>query len=87
MDQHPSNISIADYTYDLPQEKIAEQPLANRDDSKLLIYKNETISESVFKNIAELLPQNSILIFNNTRVVQARLYFQTQKDKKLKCFV
>jgi S-adenosylmethionine:tRNA ribosyltransferase-isomerase len=86
MDQHPSNISIADYTYDLPQEKIAEQPLANRDDSKLLIYKNETISESVFKNIAEFLPQNSILIFNNTRVVQARLYFKTAKGQKIEVF-
>ncbi|MDP3558183.1 MAG: S-adenosylmethionine:tRNA ribosyltransferase-isomerase [Bacteroidota bacterium] len=86
MSFHPSSIAIADYTYDLPQEKIAEYPLVNRDDAKLLIFKNETITESVFKNITDFLPEESILIFNNTRVVQARLYFQNIKGQKLEIF-
>lgn len=84
--RHPSLIEIADYTYDLPQEKIAAYPLVNRDESKLLIYKNKTITESVFKNADEFLEDGSVLIFNNTRVVQARLNFQNSKQQNIEVF-
>lgn len=72
----PKNISIADYTYDLPEERIAVFPLAERDASRLLVYQNETIREDNYKNIAAHIPENSLLVFNNTKVVEARLLFQ-----------
>jgi S-adenosylmethionine:tRNA ribosyltransferase-isomerase len=72
---HPKNLSINNFTYHLPDEKIALHPLQQRDDSKLLIYKNGTIQTDVYKNIHEHLPQNSLLIFNNTKVIQARILF------------
>jgi S-adenosylmethionine:tRNA ribosyltransferase-isomerase len=72
---HPKNISITDYTYDLPEEKIARYPLAERDASKLLIYRDGKITEDIYKNITLHLPRNSLLIFNNTKVVEARLLF------------
>ena len=72
---HPKNLSIQNFTYHLPDEKIALHPLQQRDDSKLLIYKNGTIQADVYKNIHEHLPQNSLLIFNNTKVIQARILF------------
>ena len=73
---HPKNISISDYTYLLPDEKIAAFPLANRDASKLLVYKNDILSEDTYQNIASYLPEKSLLIFNNTKVIQARILFQ-----------
>lgn len=72
---HPKLISINDYTYDLPSYKIASHPLPERDQSKLLIYKNGNIKEDTYKNIAEYLSQGSLLIFNNTKVIQARILF------------
>lgn len=72
----PKNISIQDYTYDLPEEKIARYPLAERDVSKILIYKDGKIFEDIYRNIDIHLPENSLLIFNNTKVVEARLLFQ-----------
>ncbi|MBL7910445.1 MAG: S-adenosylmethionine:tRNA ribosyltransferase-isomerase [Bacteroidia bacterium] len=86
MSSHPSLIAITDYTYDLPQEKIANYPLENRDASKLLLYKNEEISETIFKNIADHLEEESVLIFNNTRVVQARLNFLNEKEQAIEVF-
>ena len=73
---HPKNISISEYTYLLPDEKIAAFPLANRDASKLLVYKNETICEDIYQNIASYLPEYSLLIFNDTKVIPARILFQ-----------
>jgi S-adenosylmethionine:tRNA ribosyltransferase-isomerase len=73
---HPKNISIKDYTYALPEEKIAHYPLAERDASKLLIYKKGEISEDIYRNIDTHLPENSLLVFNNTKVIEARLLFQ-----------
>lgn len=86
MNKHPSLIEISDYTYDLPSEKIANYPLESRDASKLLIYKNNTITENVFKNVDEFLEEESVLIFNNTRVVQARLNFQNSKQQNIEVF-
>ena len=72
---HPKDISILDYTYSLPDEQIAKYPLAERDESKLLVYKGGVIEESVYKSLAEHLPTDTLLIFNNTKVVEARLIF------------
>jgi len=73
---HPKNISIADYTYTLPNEKIAALPLQQRDGSKLLIYKNGLIEQDIYKNIVSYLSEKSLLIFNDTKVIPARVLFQ-----------
>lgn len=70
------NISIKDYTYSLPEERIAKYPLAERDASKLLFYQKEEITEDIYSNISRHIPENSLLVFNNTKVVEARLLFQ-----------
>ncbi|MFA6750855.1 MAG: S-adenosylmethionine:tRNA ribosyltransferase-isomerase [Fermentimonas sp.] len=69
------NIKISDFTYILPDEKIAKYPLSQRDSSKLLIYKDSKVSSSEFSLLTEYIPENSLLIFNNTRVIHARLHF------------
>ena len=83
---HPKNLSIADFTYDLPVEKIAKYPLANREDSKLLIYKAGIIEDDHYKNIASQIPSGSLLIFNNTRVVEARILFQKPTGGSIEIF-
>src|SRR6185312_2203198 len=72
---HPKNLSISNFDYPLPEEKIAVYPLKKRDESKLLVYKNEFISEDIYRNIADHLPANSLLIFNDTKVIKARILF------------
>jgi len=73
---HPKNLSISDFDYLLPEEKIAVYPLEKRDQSKLLIYKNRKITEDIYHNIANYLPDKSFLIFNDTKVIKARILFQ-----------
>lgn len=73
--EHPRNLKIEDFTYPLPEEKIAIFPLAERDHSRLLIYREGKLSTDIYRNIAEHLPPGSLLIFNDTRVIQARLLF------------
>jgi S-adenosylmethionine:tRNA ribosyltransferase-isomerase len=72
----PGILSIKDFTYSLPQERIANYPLADRDASKLLIYKDGHTSEDIFRNIAYHIPAESLLVFNDTKVVEARLLFK-----------
>lgn len=84
--QSPKNIQIQDFSYQLPDEKIAKFPLAQRDQSKLLIYQNEEIKENIFETIDAYLPNNSLLIFNNTKVVYARLLFQNQHGATIEFF-
>ncbi len=72
----PRNISILDYSYLLPEKRIAHYPLPERDASKLLIYKDGKISADIYRNITTQLPENSLLIFNNTKVIEARLLFK-----------
>lgn len=72
----PKDIQIADFTYDLPDERIAKYPLAERDSSKLLIYDHGDICHRHFRDLPELLPEGSLLVMNNTRVIQARLHFR-----------
>jgi len=68
-------ILIQDYTYDLPVNKIATHPLANRDESKLLVYNKGEIQHSTFKSLSDFLPANSFLFFNDTKVIPARIHF------------
>jgi len=79
-------IKIDDYYYDLPNEKIAKYPLNKRNGSKLLVYKNFKICEDIFKNISNHLPENSLLVFNNTKVIQARIIFKKETGAKIEIF-
>jgi S-adenosylmethionine:tRNA ribosyltransferase-isomerase len=72
------DINIDDYDYDLPADRIAQYPVGERDRSKLLIYKEDKIIEDIFRNIDDYLPSGSLLVFNNTRVILARLLFQKE---------
>ena len=80
------NIKISDFTYDLPESKIAKYPLAERDQSKLLVWRNGVITESVFRNCADFIPENTQLIFNNTRVIHARMFFRKDTGSKIEIF-
>ena len=82
----PRSISIQDYVYSLPEERIAKYPLAERDASKLLIYKDGEITADTYKNIAHHIPENSLLVFNNTKVVEARLLFQKPTGGNIEIF-
>ncbi|MBR1519983.1 MAG: S-adenosylmethionine:tRNA ribosyltransferase-isomerase [Bacteroidaceae bacterium] len=72
----PKHIHIADYNYDLPDERIAKFPLAQRDTSKLLVYRHGEVSEDVFTSLTQYLPSGALMVFNNTKVIQARLHFR-----------
>jgi S-adenosylmethionine:tRNA ribosyltransferase-isomerase len=84
--KHPSTLSIQEFTYELPEERIARYPLAERDASKLLVYRNGEIGESVYRNLAAAMPSESLLVFNNTRVVEARLLFQKETGGIIEIF-
>jgi S-adenosylmethionine:tRNA ribosyltransferase-isomerase len=84
--KHPKDLSILDFTYDLPDEKIARFPLAERDQSKLLVFHNQVITSSVYCNLPTFLPANSLLVFNNTKVVEARLYFKKETGTTIEIF-
>lgn len=73
---HPRGLRIKDFTYHLPTEKIAAFPAAERDASKLLIYRQGQLQQDTYRTIASYLPENALLIFNNTKVIEARLLFQ-----------
>jgi len=79
-------LNINDYNYPLADERIAKYPLHERDHSKLLVYHNGQISESQFFHIGEYLPENALLVYNNTRVIQARLVFHKQTGARVEVF-
>ncbi|MDR0749623.1 MAG: S-adenosylmethionine:tRNA ribosyltransferase-isomerase [Tannerellaceae bacterium] len=79
-------IRIEEYNYLLPDERIARFPLPQRDESKLLLYKDGKISETVFRQITDCLPEGSLLVFNNTRVIQARLLFRKETGAQIELF-
>lgn len=79
-------IRIEDFNYPLPDERIAKYPLAERDGSKLLVYKDNVSSESRFVNLAEHLPEGSMMVFNDTKVVPARLHFQRETGAHIEIF-
>lgn len=81
------HIRIKDYNYELPEARIAKFPVPGRDRSKLLIYNKGVISEDVFFNIKNYLPEGSLMIFNNTRVIQARIHFRKSTGALLEVFL
>lgn len=79
-------IKIKDYSYDLPDERIAKYPLEQRDHSKLLIYKDGKVSEDIFYNIPNYIDKNSLIVFNDTKVVPARLFFKKPSGAHIEIF-
>lgn len=79
-------IRIQDYNYNLPDSRIAKYPLPERDSSKLLLYKDGQCEESVFRNLAEYIPEGSLMVFNDTKVVPARLFFQRSTGAHVEIF-
>lgn len=81
------DIHISDYNYSLPDERIAKFPLAERDTSKLLVYRHGALSETRFSELPSLLPQGGLMVFNNTRVIQARLHFRKPTGALIEIFL
>ncbi len=79
-------IAIAEYDYPLPDERIAKYPLAERDTSKLLLYKGGEIREEKFADLSSFIPQGALMVFNNTRVIQARLRFRKETGAQIEVF-
>jgi len=86
MKNHPGDIRIDEYKYDLPQERIARYPLPQRDASKLLVWDGKNISDRVFNDLPSLLDPNNLLVFNNTRVIRARLLFFKESGAAIEIF-
>lgn len=80
------NIQISDFTYHLPDERIAKYPLTERDASKLLVFKKDIIEEDIYKNFADYIPENTLMIYNNTKVVEARMLFHTETGAVVELF-
>ncbi len=80
------NVKINDYDYDLPTERIAQYPVRDRDASKLLHFDGNNINSDVFRNIDRYIPYDSLLVFNNTRVIRARLLFQKKSGAGIEIF-
>lgn len=81
------HIRIKDYNYDLPDERIAKFPLSQRDKSKLLVYNHGEVSQDEFSNITRYLPQGALMVFNNTKVIQARLHFRKETGSLIEIFL
>ena len=81
------HIKISDYNYDLPDERIAKFPIAQRDHSKLLIYRHGEVSDDVFYHLPSYLPKGALMIFNNTRVIQARMHFRKETGALIEVFL
>jgi len=80
-------IHISDYNYALPDERIAKYPLARRDQSKLLIYNKGKVSEDIFCNLPNFLPKGALMVFNNTKVIQARMHFRKDTGALIEIFL
>lgn len=81
------HIRIADYDYNLPDERIAKYPLPQRDHSKLLVYNHGHISDDLFYNLPKYLPKGGLMVFNNTRVIQARMHFHKETGALIEVFL
>ena len=84
---HPKQLVTCSYTYALPDEKIARFPLSNRDQSKLLVYKQGVVEEDIYQNISRHIAAGSLLVFNNTKVIRARLLFQKLSGGMIEVFL
>ena len=80
-------IQISDYNYPLPEERIAKFPMAERDHSKLLVYNQGEVGEDVFYNLPKHLPEGALMVFNNTKVIQARLHFRKATGALIEVFL
>ena len=83
----PKKINIEQFYYELPEERIAQFPVTLRDQSKLLIAQDGNIQQDKFHSIADYLPSNSLIIFNNTKVIRARLQFKKRTGAKIEVFI
>lgn len=83
---HPAQLHIQDFTYNLPEHRIAKYPLPERDESKLLVYKQGEITEDRYRNITAHIPEGALLVFNDTKVVEARLKFQKPSGGVIEIF-
>lgn len=81
------HILISDYNYDLPDSRIAKFPVSPRDTSKLLVYRHGEISDDIFYNLPKYLPQKSLMVFNNTKVIQARMHFRKETGALIEVFL
>lgn len=86
MKEEPKHIRISEFNYPLPDERIAKFPLPVRDQSKLLLYRHGEITEDIFTSLPDYLPANSLMIFNNTKVIQARLHFHKETGALIEVF-
>ena len=86
MDCSTQHIRIDDYDYPLPEERIAKYPKAERDSSKLLLYRNGEVKEDRFVNLPDYLPAGALMVFNNTKVIQARLHFRKETGALIEVF-
>jgi S-adenosylmethionine:tRNA ribosyltransferase-isomerase len=87
MNSDPRHIRISDYNYPLPDERIAKFPIAQRDHSKLLVYRKGEVSQDVFYNLPEYLPKGALMVFNNTKVIQARMHFRKDTGALIEVFL
>lgn len=83
---NPKDLSIDQFDYPLPAERIAQRPLSQRDACKLLVYRDDNISETVFSELPDILPADSVLVYNNTRVINARLRFKKDTGANIEIF-
>lgn len=83
----PRHIHISDYNYQLPDERIARFPLPQRDTSKLLVYRHGTITDDNFSNLPDYLPHGALMVFNNTKVIQARMHFRKDTGALIEVFL
>lgn len=86
MKEDPKHIRISEFNYPLPDERIAKFPLPVRDQSKLLLYRHGEVTENIFTSLPDYLPANSLMIFNNTKVIQARLHFHKETGALIEVF-
>ena len=86
MKNNTKHIQISEYNYPLPDDRIAKFPLANRDQSKLLVYRHGEISEDTFSSLPEYLEKGTLMVFNNTKVIQARLHFRKETGALIEVF-
>ena len=86
MKEDRKHIGISEFNYPLPDERIAKFPLPVRDQSKLLLYRHGEVTEDIFTSLPDYLPANSLMIFNNTKVIQARLHFHKETGALIEVF-
>ena len=83
----PKHIRISDFNYNLPDERIAKFPIAQRDHSKLLVYRHGEVSDDTFYHLPDYLPEGALMVFNNTKVIQARMHFRKETGALIEVFL